>query len=317
MNNTLVSIIIPCFNAAEYVGEAIESALNQTAPHIEVIVIDDGSTDDSVNVLRSYEDRICWQTGPNRGGGAARNTGLKQANGEFVQFLDADDLLHLEKVSRQLAVAARHPDRIVYSDYDWHPMGEPENRKTFAVDCGDRDSIVFILEEPRFSIQAPLHRRNSLLSIGGFREDLKGSQEIDLHLRLACAGHQFTHLPERLSTVRGIPGSVSSHYVRTIGEQLKYLPDLADQLEQIGQLTDDRRSAFAGQMARLGRACLQRGGTEVGMAFLAQADRLLPSAGINMAYSPKMRPCVRLLGPTLTERLVLLKRRLCGQTIPS
>ncbi len=316
MSQPLVSIIIPCFNAATCVGEAIECSLSQTHPRVEVIVVDDGSTDQSVEILKSYGDRIRWTTGPNRGGCAARNSGLQMAQGEFVQFLDADDLLHPSKVCRQLALAQEQPDRIVYSDYDWHRMEDPENKERFAVDCGARDAVVFVLEEPRLSIQAPLHQRQWLLDCDGFREDLNGSQEIDLHLRLACAGHKFLRLPECLSTVRGISGSVSSNYVRTIGEQLKYLPQRVDELEQRGELTEERRRAFAGQMARLGRACLQRGGTEVGTRFLEHADRVLPSVGIELAYSPRMRPCVRLLGPGLTERLVLFKRKLMGQAVP-
>ena len=93
----LVSIVIPCYNAERYVGEAIESALDQTYPHKEVIVIDDGSTDSSLEVIRSFGNHLRWETAPNRGGSAARNRGLELARGELIQFLDADDLLHARK----------------------------------------------------------------------------------------------------------------------------------------------------------------------------------------------------------------------------
>ncbi len=72
----LVSIVIPCFNAEGTVGEAIQSALDQDYPNREVIVIDDGSTDKSVDVIRTFGDSIRWETGPNRGGNVARNRGL-------------------------------------------------------------------------------------------------------------------------------------------------------------------------------------------------------------------------------------------------
>ncbi|HWL55005.1 MAG TPA: glycosyltransferase [Chthoniobacteraceae bacterium] len=98
-----VSIIIPCYNAARYVGETIESALAQTHPACEVIVIDDGSTDESLSVIQRYGGRVRWESGPNRGVCAARNRGLELATGEWIQFLDADDLISPRKIELQLA----------------------------------------------------------------------------------------------------------------------------------------------------------------------------------------------------------------------
>jgi glycosyltransferase involved in cell wall biosynthesis len=86
-----VSVVIPCYNAERWVGRAIESVLTQEGVTVEVIVIDDGSTDNSVDVLRAYGERIHWETGPNRGACAARNRGLELARAEYVMFLDADD----------------------------------------------------------------------------------------------------------------------------------------------------------------------------------------------------------------------------------
>src|SRR5438270_10693715 len=103
----LVSILIPCYNAERWVAQAIESALAQTWPIKEVIVVDDGSTDGSLDVIRSFGDRIQWETGPNQGGNAARNRLLDLARGEWLQYLDADDYLLPEKVERQIEVA-RH-----------------------------------------------------------------------------------------------------------------------------------------------------------------------------------------------------------------
>ena len=101
-SDPLVSVLIPCFNNEPHVGEAIESALAQTHPRIEVIVIDDGSSDGSVGVLESFGQRIAWETGPNRGACVARNRAFALSSGEFIQYLDADDRLRPEKISLQL-----------------------------------------------------------------------------------------------------------------------------------------------------------------------------------------------------------------------
>ncbi len=103
MAEPLVSIIIPCFNARRYVSQAIQSALGQTYGNFEVIVVDDGSTDDSLQIIKSFGEAIRWESGPNRGGAAARNIGLALSKGEYVQFLDADDVLFPSKITCHLS----------------------------------------------------------------------------------------------------------------------------------------------------------------------------------------------------------------------
>src|SRR5438445_3224416 len=104
----LVSILIPCYNAERWVAQAIESALGQTWPEKEVIVVDDGSTDSSLSIIKSFSDRIRWQTGPHRGGNAARNRLLQLARGEWLQYLDADDYLLPDKIARQMEFLESH-----------------------------------------------------------------------------------------------------------------------------------------------------------------------------------------------------------------
>jgi glycosyltransferase involved in cell wall biosynthesis len=99
----LVSIIIPCYNAERWFAETLESALAQTWPEKEIIVVNDGSRDDSLAVARRFESRgVTVIDQPNRGASAARNHGLRLARGDFIQFLDADDLLAPEKIERQI-----------------------------------------------------------------------------------------------------------------------------------------------------------------------------------------------------------------------
>jgi glycosyltransferase involved in cell wall biosynthesis len=103
MSNPLVSIIIPAYNAEKYIEETIRSALAQTWPHTEIIIVDDGSTDSTLPIAKGFEDanvKICSQV--NKGAAAARNYGLSQAKGYYIQFLDADDLLSPDKIESQV-----------------------------------------------------------------------------------------------------------------------------------------------------------------------------------------------------------------------
>lgn len=116
----LVSIIIPSYQSADFVSTAIDSCLSQTYSNIEIIVIDDGSTDDTHNILTKYIDskEINYIYQYNRGLSGARNTGLKIANGEYIQFLDADDTINPQKIQLQVDYLTTHPEHIgVYSDY--------------------------------------------------------------------------------------------------------------------------------------------------------------------------------------------------------
>src|SRR3954466_15611284 len=105
----LVSILIPCHNAERWIAQAIDSALAQTWPDKEVIVVDDGSTDASAEIIREYGDRIRGESGPNRGGNAARPRLLALSRGEWLQYLDADDYLLPDKIANQMRFLASRP----------------------------------------------------------------------------------------------------------------------------------------------------------------------------------------------------------------
>ncbi|MEJ1971710.1 MAG: glycosyltransferase family A protein [Lacunisphaera sp.] len=114
----LVSIIIPCFNAARWLPATLESALAQTYAAREIIVIDDGSTDNSRTVAESYADRgVRVVTQTNAGQGAACNHGLRLARGEYVKFFDADDLLSPDMLVRQVTALGNHPGSLAYSEW--------------------------------------------------------------------------------------------------------------------------------------------------------------------------------------------------------
>ena len=113
-----VSVLIPCFNAARFVGETLESVLRQSWPEIETIVVDDGSTDGSGGIVRGFSGRgVTLVEQANRGQTAALNTCLEYATGDFVQYLDADDILEPDKIERQMARLAGHPCSVASAEW--------------------------------------------------------------------------------------------------------------------------------------------------------------------------------------------------------
>ena len=309
-----VSVVIPCYNGEEFVADAIDSALAQTYPYKEVIVVDDGSTDGSLDVIKSFSDAIRWETRPNRGGCAARNRGIELARGEFVQFLDADDLLHADKLARQVAASKQQPDAIVYCDhvaYLSEHAATPERR---GMACEGLDSVVFVLKHRTMQTSAPLHRKEWLLQAGGFRNRLRASQEFDLHLRLAAAGRNWVHLPEALFTVRRRADSVSADTGRTLAAVLEFLPEIVQKLQRGDGFNEQRAQAFAEYAARCGRLCLRCGQTASGLSLLKLSQSLHPTAGDRAAYGLPARLVKQTLGPLAVERVANMKRFLRRMT---
>ena len=139
MPEALITIIIPCFNAAAFVGAAVESALNQTWPNIEVIIVDDGSTDGSADVIeKQFGHRVRFIRQENRGAAAARNRALSEARGDFIQYLDADDLLAPEKVAVQMHKASlSSPGAITWCQ--WQPFRTQPGDMPFRVESAQFD----------------------------------------------------------------------------------------------------------------------------------------------------------------------------------
>lgn len=192
MNPPLVSIIIPCYNAERFVAEAVQSALAQTWPRKEVIVVDDGSTDRSVERIKEFGDAVRLVTLPHAGAPAARNRGIELARGEYVKLLDADDVLFPEAVNRQLAQCQGLPAKgIPYGQVlDWKTR-KPVFDKIRTTPQTTPEEMILACFTGDILITAPLYPVKALREVNGFDPDLKRSQEWDLHLRLALQGWIF------------------------------------------------------------------------------------------------------------------------------
>jgi glycosyltransferase involved in cell wall biosynthesis len=201
-----VSVIIPTFNRAQFVGEAIDSLLSQTRPPDEIIVVDDGSTDHTIDVLAArYGSSIITITQPNAGLSAARNTGLRAATGDLLAFLDSDDSLPRPSIERraQALEKSAHID-VVYSNVLLISVeGKPLGLYT-QVQPGPRPSGMVFFELARRNLM-PVHafmfRRRCLDEVGLFDEKLKSLEDYDFWLRMA-ARFQFEYLDEPLACYR-------------------------------------------------------------------------------------------------------------------
>lgn len=323
-----VSILIPAYNAERWLSECIESALNQTHGDVEVIVVSDGSTDGTLELARNWASqgvRVYDQA--NAGACAARNMALAKATGEFVKFLDADDILSPDAIAVQLDALQE------YSGDSW---------------IVPYDDVIHILEAQRRSVQGsfkpppaqvmspvlaeriaalvahnistprPLHRTDILRNVGGFRTNLKQWQEYDLHLRLALAGVRFLHVQHIGSYIR----HHSSPDRITKRPQLFRDPEgfLNAQVERRQMLEASLGAPLPSSVAKAlskihwdqTRRLMQMSAGDVVGAYLSEALYLDP--GTEHAGRP-FQILSRALGHRRAERLLTVARKAVGRQL--
>lgn len=219
-----VSIIIPAYNAEAYLAEAIQSALDQTYADTEIIVVDDGSTDATPAIARKFSSvRLIQQA--NGGVSKARNTGIAAAEGEYLQFLDADDTLLPEKIARCMAAFHENPSAdVVYCD---HEIRSPD-MKTALLQPDDRPRPQGRIAETLINATAsfwvphcPLVKKDDARGVGGFRENLQGVADWHFWVKLAVAGKRFQHMPETLCWYRFTPQSMSKQRAAMLEDRLR------------------------------------------------------------------------------------------------
>lgn len=198
----LVSVIIPTYNRCPMVGEAVNSVLSQTRSDCELIVVDDGSTDETPDRLRDYAARLTVLAQDRRGVAAARNLGAAHASGRYLAFLDSDDLWHPRKLQRQIDFMESGTDvDICQTDEIWIRNGVRVNpRNKHRKPSGDifRASLDLCLVSP----SAVMLRRDLFERVGGFDESLPVCEDYDLWLRIA-RDTEIPLIPEALVTKRG------------------------------------------------------------------------------------------------------------------
>lgn len=202
----LISIIMPCFNAAKFLQDSVESALGQTYRNIELIIIDDGSTDGSRDILAQmasdYPGRITVLHQQNQGPYPARNAGLEHANGTMVAFLDADDYWAADCLTKLHRTLQSSGADLVYCG--WQNVGEGASGREPYVppDYEKGDAVALFLKGCPWPIHAALSRRNILEHVGGFSVRRFSAMDYDLWLRILAVTRKLVRLPEVLAFYR-------------------------------------------------------------------------------------------------------------------
>jgi glycosyltransferase involved in cell wall biosynthesis len=183
-----VSTVIPAFNAEDHIVEAVSSALGQQGVASEVIVVDDGSTDDTWRLLETFGESIRRVRQANAGPARARNQGARLARGEWLAFLDADDVWRPEKLLQQLA-AADSETGMVYTDrLNFGDCERLKSRQSDGVRLYHGDAFVQLLQDNFVTLSSVMMRRSVFEDLGGFDETMAASEDWDLWLRYAARG---------------------------------------------------------------------------------------------------------------------------------
>ncbi|HKF56343.1 MAG TPA: glycosyltransferase [Blastocatellia bacterium] len=197
-----VSVIIPTYNSAKYLTDAVDSVLRQTHRDFEVLVIDDGSTDDTPAVIGRYGDLVRYIRQPNSGVAAARNRGINESMGRYVAFLDADDTWHRDKLKAQIAALRKNPGYLAcYTAFtvvsqDLRPLHVIRNKRVYNTleDLLLRGNVIG-------SICTVLYERSLFDVVGGFDDSLSQCADWDMWVRIA-GRTEFLYLDLPLATYR-------------------------------------------------------------------------------------------------------------------
>jgi glycosyltransferase involved in cell wall biosynthesis len=207
-----VSVVIPAYNAARTIGKTVDTVLAQTFPDFELIVVDDGSKDDTADIVEAVGDsRVTCVRTQNGGVSVARNRGLERASGRYVAFLDADDAWKPAKLERQHAAMKANPD--VGVSFPATVVVDDDLRPTAAHEAVHRDdyTAALLLEGNIIagSASSVMARASLFDEVGGFDPSLSLCADWDMWLRLSAAA-SFVPIDEPLALYRSIPGTMSS-----------------------------------------------------------------------------------------------------------
>jgi glycosyltransferase involved in cell wall biosynthesis len=259
------SVIVPAYNAAGTVGQAIRSVSAQTAQSFEVIAVDDGSSDGTPELLRELaaaDERIIFWTQPNAGPSAARNAAIERASGAYVTFLDSDDLLLPRYLETMAAVFGGDPGIGLAHARSWvldeaagggkvrRAIWPPHGHATgSSADPESPSEAVVALASGNYIGAVQTARLDAVARVGGLDNDLHQAEDYDLWLRIAIAGFKVVTAPGTLAVVRNRAGSLS----KDEAELARGVRVVCERVRSVYDVPDEARAAAAAQLERANR----------------------------------------------------------------
>jgi GT2 family glycosyltransferase len=263
----LVSVIVPAYNSERYISEAIDSALRQDYTALEIIVVDDGSADNTRNIVLGYGDKVRLLSQTNKGSAAARNLGIRNAGGKYIAFLDADDVWWLHKIRFQIDALNRSGHKMAYSRFVWWQpdatgryaapevvFGIPNNPNVFSGTSYTGWTYADLLLDCMVWTSSVIVEKAELEKAGLFDESLRKGQDYDLWLRLSQQ-IEMLGLEQPTALYRVHPASITSSVQEINYEYLI----LSRAIARWGETGPDKRPPPGSVSARLASSCFRHG----------------------------------------------------------
>lgn len=272
-----ISVIVPVYNQAAYLAQAIQSVCEQTFTNWELIVVDDGSTDDTREVLAKFRDsRVSVIRQANKGVSAARNTGIFLSSAPLVSFLDADDLLMPDMMTVPLRYLKDHPETglVAGRRQKVDSSGRIYEEKATTPTCLGFPELLLGNDIP---IGAVLVRREWLERVGGFDESMHTCEDWDLWLRLVLAGCQIARVEQVLVSYRIHPEQVTGNAAKMRTGTLRLWEKFFNVPNLPSNVLAYRNPAVASALIRTAARAFRSGEFEIGNSDLVEAIRLDPS----------------------------------------
>ncbi|HTL69712.1 MAG TPA: glycosyltransferase [Candidatus Eisenbacteria bacterium] len=229
----MISVVIPCYNAERFLVETVESVFAQSYTEVETILVDDGSTDGTAALMRSFGARVRAEFPPHGGASAARERGTRIARGEFIQYLDSDDLLTPDSLERKMEAILRSGADVAYCDWVRYEEraggrfedGEAERRRIEDVHARPEIAAFTTFWSPPAAL---LYRRSTVHKIGGWSPSLPVIQDARFLLDAALSGARFVHVPGIGARYRVFHGSSLSR-----GNRAAFLRDIFNNADEV------------------------------------------------------------------------------------
>ncbi len=311
-NNPIVTVVIPAYNAARWIGETLDSVLAQSFPRdepdLEVIVVDDGSTDETSELVRAYGSRVRYLRKENGGAAAARNAGILAARGSYIAFVDADDLWMPEKLQMQMDLFSEHPD-LVWAYCDAVVFDDQSGRDLYRAGATAKLHVGDILRPLLLGCfipsPTPIIRREVFETVGYFDESplMRIGEDWNMWLRIA-AKYPVGLVDQPLARLRVHSASTTAQMDLRYALQSKLLVVESAIARDPARLSDLRNRAVAKLYVGMGEYLVQRGDRIGAREMFGRAIRHYPYEARTIVYW-----ATTLLPEMLLNRLIAMRRR--------